>query len=114
MSDDLLLGNIIPQVSALVSTGRWNNDLQRLGSVAKKEPGKMSDRELRQVANDFESILIRQLLKEMRKTIPKDGFLGASHATEMYQEMGDDALAKQLAETGGFGLGEIVFLEFKV
>ena len=113
MSDDLLLSNIAPQASALISSGRLNGDLDRLNTIAQKQPDKMSDRELREVANDFEGLLVRQLLKEMRKTVPKDGFLGNSHATEMYQEMADDALAKDLGAMGGFGIGELVYQQLK-
>ncbi|MFH1739673.1 MAG: rod-binding protein [bacterium] len=113
MSDDLLLSNIAPQASALISNGRVSGDLDRLNAIAQKKPDKMSERELREVANDFESLLVRQLLKEMRKTVPKDGFLGSSSATEMYQEMGDDALAKDLGATGGFGVGELVYQQLK-
>jgi flagellar protein FlgJ len=113
MADDFLLGSSALQGSIMASNGRFDAELGRLSAIATKNPEKMNDRELREIAKDFESLLIRQLLKEMRKTVPQDGFLEYSNATEMYQEMGDDALANGIAEQGGLGIGELVYQQLK-
>lgn len=76
--------------------------------------GKMSDEEMKDVANEFESMVLRQLLKEMRKSVPKeDGFFGDSHAMSMYMDMSDDHLAKNIAENNNFGLDDAIFSELK-
>jgi len=113
MPDDLLLGSGALHGSIMASNSRFNAELDRLGALAKKKPDKMTDRELREIAKDFESLLVRLLLKEMRKTIPEDGFLEYSHATQMYEEMGDDALANQIAEQGGIGIGQLLYEQLK-
>ena len=97
----------------MASNTRFDAELDRLGSIAMKKTDKASDRELRETAKDFESLFARLLLKEMRKTVPQDGFLEYSHATEMYMEMGDDALANEIGEQGGFGIGELVYQQLK-
>ncbi len=113
MSDDLLLGSSALQGSALASNGRSEAEINRLKEITEKNPEEMSDKEIREIATDFESLFVRQLLKEMRKTIPKDGFLDYSNATEMYMEMGDDALADEVAKQGGLGIADLVFEQLK-
>ncbi|HPO08496.1 MAG TPA: rod-binding protein [bacterium] len=113
MSDDLLLGSSYPQASAMVDGGRMDGDIKRLQNLTEKSSGKMNEKQMREIASDFEGILVRQLIKEMRNTVPQDGFLEPTHATEMYQEMADDALAKDLAGQGGFGIADLVYEQLK-
>jgi len=113
MSDDLLLGSNYPQASAMVDGGRMDGDIKRLQNLTEKSSGKMNEKQMREIASDFEGILVRQLIKEMRNTVPQDGFLEPTHATEMYQEMADDALAKDLAGQGGFGIADLVYEQLK-
>ncbi len=97
----------------MASTNKLKAEVERLSALATKKPDEMSDRELREVAKNFESLFVRILLKEMRKTIPGDGFLQYSHATQMYTEIGDDALASDIAEHGGLGIADLVYQQLK-
>lgn len=54
---------------------------------------------------DFEQMFVHLMLKEMRKTMNEGSFTEKSHATKMYEEMMDEALAAQMAESGQMGLG---------
>lgn len=97
----------------MVDGGRMDGDIKRLQNLTEKSSGKMNEKQMREIASDFEGILVRQLIKEMRNTVPQDGFLEPTHATEMYQEMADDALAKDLAGQGGFGIADLVYEQLK-
>lgn len=70
--------------------------------------------ELRKSAEGMESILVRQVLKAMRSTIPEpeeeeDLFGSASHATQMFKQMMDDELADKIANNSEFGIAEKIF-----
>ena len=81
--------------------------------VALKEKGISTDsaneERLHEACKNFEAIMLRQMLKIMRETVPKDGLFGDSHAQETFQSMHDSALADQLAGGKGMGLGEVLF-----
>ena len=113
MSNDLLLGSNALQGAAMASSGRSQAEIENLQRISEKNPEEMTDKEIREIATDFESLFVRQILKEMRKTIPKNGFLEQSNSTRMYMEMGDDALAKEIAQQGGLGVADLVFEQLK-
>jgi peptidoglycan hydrolase FlgJ len=58
------------------------------------------------VTEQFEALLLGQLLKGMRKTVPVSD--EPNTAREMYQEMHDEMLATQLAKHGGIGLAAML------
>jgi Rod binding domain-containing protein len=56
-------------------------------------------------ARELESLLVRQLLAVLRKTVPKGGLLDSGDSSgAQYLEMFDDALANALSEGGGLGM----------
>ena len=84
----------------------------RMMSLRTKD-GKMTPKQMHEVGNQFETMVLRQLLKEMRKTVPNDGFLERSNATEMYTDIADDYMSEQMAEKGALGIGDLIFNELK-
>ena len=65
--------------------------------------------EVHQVAVKFESIFIEELLKIMRKTVPKSGFLNGGWTEEFYWDMLDQELSECMAGAGGIGLAKMVY-----
>lgn len=68
-------------------------------------PGPNKESKLKEACEGFESVFIHQLLKEMRKTVPKDGLLHSSRE-DQYVAMFDEELAKTMAKNGGIGLAD--------
>lgn len=66
------------------------------------------ERRLKKACKDFEAIFITNMLKEMRKSIPKSDLLDSSHASEIYRSMMDQKIAEKIAHGKGLGLGEIL------
>lgn len=64
--------------------------------------------EIEKACTDMESLFISYLLKEMRATIPKDGFVGKGKGEEIYTSMLDSQLAKELAAERGIGLSPLL------
>lgn len=59
------------------------------------------------VAQQFESLFLNIMLKEMRKTVNRSGLLG-SDAMETYEQMFDQQIALGMSRAGGIGLAPFI------
>jgi len=59
------------------------------------------------VAEQFESLFLHMMLKEMRKTVSRSDLLG-SDAMETYEQMFDQQIALGMAKSGGIGLAPFI------
>lgn len=66
---------------------------------------------LKETTKGIESIFIKQILAEMRKTVSKVEF-GDSAGAEIYQDMMDHAIAEAGSKTGSFGLSQTLYRSF--
>ncbi len=98
-----------PAIQGLTSstnTGR----LEQIG--ARAASGKeMSVPEIKEVGQQFEAMLLRQLLTTMRRSIPKNELFGESSASEIYKDLFDEKLADQIAAASQTGIGELISQE---
>ena len=62
---------------------------------------------LMEVARQFESLLVHQMLSAMRKTVPKSDLLN-SFAVEQYESMLDEELSKEMVKHRSIGLAETI------
>lgn len=60
-------------------------------------------RKIQKSAQDFEGILVRQMLRELRES-PFSA--QADMMSKSYRDLGDDQLASHVAQVGGFGFGK--------
>jgi len=59
---------------------------------------------------EFESIFVKMMLKEMRKSVDKsDSLLSGGWAEEIYSDMLDDQYSASIAKNAGFGLAEQLY-----
>ncbi|MBI4180111.1 rod-binding protein [bacterium] len=71
--------------------------------------------ELRKGAEGMEAMLVRQVMKAMRSTIPTpdgeedDLFGSGSHATQMFTQMMDDEFSEKISQNGDFGIADRIF-----
>ena len=63
-----------------------------------------SGRSLEEVAQQFESLFVQQLLTVMRSGLGEDGLFEGNTGQDLYASMMDQALAQALAKRGGIGL----------
>lgn len=61
-----------------------------------------------QAAKDFESVLLHQVLREMRKTVPDSGLL-SDGTSEQMQSMFWMFLSQHMADQGGLGLWKDIY-----
>lgn len=64
---------------------------------------------LREVSEDFEALMINQMLKEMRKTVNKNDFLNGGMAEQIFEDMLYDEYSKEFSKTKTFGLADIIY-----
>lgn len=68
-----------------------------------------TDRRLQEACHDFEAVLLHQLLKTMRASVPKSGWLGQETGHQVFQDMLDGEYAKQMSRSGSFGLAGALY-----
>jgi peptidoglycan hydrolase FlgJ len=73
----------------------------------KRAAGTNDPKAIRAVAEQFESMFTRMMLKSMRDAVGKDPMFG-SDQQEMYQGMADDQLSVQLSKGKGLGLADVL------
>ncbi|MGO3738117.1 MAG: flagellar assembly peptidoglycan hydrolase FlgJ [Marinomonas foliarum] len=84
--------------------------LTDLKTKAQKDP----DGALKDVAQQFESIFINMLLKNMRSTNEAiGGSLFSSAQTKQYQEMMDSQMSQSMAKSGGIGLSDALIRQYQ-
>ncbi len=64
---------------------------------------------LREAAQEFESVLIARMLEAMRKTAPQGGALPTNSGHQLFRDLMDTELSRQIARSGAFGVGEAIY-----
>ena len=67
------------------------------------------EKKLRKACADFESVLLYQMFKTMRNTIPQSGLTNKITGKDTYEMMMDQKVAEELAKKGGTGLQGVLF-----
>jgi len=97
--------SISPQNSILPQMEQ--SRLSQLSDLASPGTSK-TNKQLKSLSKQFESIFVHQLLKSMRSTIQKTGLFD-SHATNMYESLQDEEIAKLMTEQKGIGLADVIY-----
>jgi len=85
-------------------TGLLSNGQETAGSSKNK------NKELMEVARQFEAILIYQMFKAMRRTVHKSDLLN-SFSLEQYETMLDEEIANEMAAHRGIGLADTLYYQ---
>ena len=67
-----------------------------------------SETTLQAACQEMESLFLSYLLKEMRATINRSGFISGGTAEEIFTSMLDTELAKGISGRGGIGLSKLL------
>ena len=81
-------------------------DIEDKGIDKNKE---FEKKRLREVSEDFEALMINQMLKEMRKTVNKSDLINGGMAEEIFEDMLYDEYSKEFSKTKTFGLSDIIY-----
>lgn len=72
-----------------------------------------NDKKLRESCQELESIMLFQMIRAMRDTVPKDGILGESFGGEVFESMLDEEYSRQMARRGTTGLADLLYQQLK-
>ena len=82
---------------------------ENVNNAISKYNKEFEKKRLRQVSEDFEALMINQMLKEMRKTVDKSGLIDGGMAEQIFEDMLYDEYAKEFSKTKTFGLADIIY-----
>jgi flagellar protein FlgJ len=85
----------------------------REGAGARPSKGGAEDARLRRAVHEFEALFINYMLKTMRSTIQKSELLGSGMREDIYTSLFDWELSKDMARSGGIGLGKMLLRDFQ-
>jgi flagellar protein FlgJ len=71
------------------------------------------DNRVRRACAEFESIFITYMLKSMRNTVIEGGLLAKSNEGKIIDSMFDEKLGQEIANSGGIGIGKMLFEQLK-
>ena len=67
--------------------------------------------ELYEQCQQFESIFVKMMLKEMKKTVDKSGLVDGGYAEEIFDDMLTDEYASAMTKSARLGLADQVYLQ---
>ena len=103
---DALLKNARNQQDNSESDEKFGMKLeQKLGYTPEEK-----DKRLKELAGSMEGMFVNLLVKEMRKTVPKDaGLINGGQAEEIWQQQLDSRYSDLLAQNHNLGLEEAIY-----
>ncbi len=64
-------------------------------------------------AEQFESMLVKQMMDSMWSTVPKEGLLSGSNEESMYRDMLNEAIANSIAQGKGIGVKDVILKDIR-
>ncbi|EOD00725.1 rod-binding protein [Caldisalinibacter kiritimatiensis] len=106
---NLSVNNVITQANI-----QKNNNVENLKSKINNAEKTKDNQKLMEVCKEFESIFIHMMLKQMRSTVPDSGITNKSTAREIFEDMYDQEVAKQVSNQGeGIGIAKVLYEQMK-
>lgn len=66
-----------------------------------------------EAAQGMESLMIEQMVQEMRKSVQHSDLLPVSNGEKIYQQMLDLEYSKQMSKSGRFGIADLVLEQLR-
>lgn len=76
---------------------------------SRAQPDSKKSEKMQKACQDFESLFLHYMMKEMRQTVPQDALFGGGQAESLYTSMLDAEVAKKISSQRGMGLAPILF-----
>ncbi len=83
------------------------------GGAPRSTAGAKQDKRLWDACIEMESILVGKMLKEMRKTVNKSGWLNGGFAEEIFEDMLYDEYAMNMSRNSNLGMAKMLYEELK-
>ncbi|PJA26675.1 MAG: hypothetical protein CO189_09620 [candidate division Zixibacteria bacterium CG_4_9_14_3_um_filter_46_8] len=99
MKSTLAIDSSLPQTEKTVRAIQPEKELKQRQKV----------HELKKACSDFQAIFLSYMLKTMRESVPKSGFLGDGFGGELFTDLFDMKISESLSGAAGLGLDETLF-----
>ena len=87
---------------------------QRLERIEQRPPAQNTeDAKLLEAANEFEVLLVQQMMKSMRSAGFESGLVNKSEGEKVFQSMLDEQYARISTQSNGMGMGEMIYQEYR-
>jgi flagellar protein FlgJ len=77
------------------------------------KPATPEQKKLWKACQDFESVMLGMVFKQMRESVGSADPLNQGQAAKTYREMLDDETAKNMAKSGGMGLADGIYRQLQ-
>ena len=108
-SAEVINENATFQAALDEATGKIDNAKKKDIKVMTTEEIAQRDNDIKEASVELEAILLKMMYSEMYKTVPKDELFGDDNAMEIYQDMYQGELTKEMAKAGGIGLADFIY-----
>lgn len=68
-----------------------------------------ADAKLKKTCQDFEAMMVSQMLGQMRQTVQKTDLFGSGEKEQIFQGMLDSEIAKNVSQNGSMGIGKMLY-----
>ena len=92
---------------------RTANADRALATPARLQRDAYSDTDLQRASEQFESLLLNFMLREMRATVPESALFPQSMTEEIFTGMLDEQVAEKISKNGGIGISRMLFNQLK-
>ena len=82
-------------------------------TIDKYDPSKMNkiNQKLWDACVEVESMFVAKMIKEMKKTVPKNEWLHGGHAEDIFEDMLYDQYALNMSKSHNFGMARLLYDE---
>lgn len=84
-------------------------NVKRPGTIKEEVSADPEKKRLYNACVEFESIFVKMMLNQMKKSIHKSGMIDGGHAEEIFEDMLYDEHAKQISKNESLGLAEQMY-----
>ena len=91
----------------------WMNDEPKIPSDSDLSRKNLGSEAIKKISQDFESLFLDIVLKSMRQSVMKSGFIDGGNAEEIYRSLLDSEYSKMIAQQGVTGLAETIERQIK-
>jgi len=91
--------------------GTFDEHLIKVQKGFKRKTPDQHRKELRDAAHELESMMVFQMLKTMRSSIPKSELFHGGHAEDVFRSMLDEEYALTVSRNGNLGLADQMYNE---
>lgn len=97
------------QTAAGAVDAKQNVQMGAFEAALKKAAESGDKTALKKACQDFESIFVQMVFKNMRSTVPEDSLFEKSQAQSIFEGMLDEELSKDVSGAGGMGIADMLF-----